>query len=121
MTERETMIIGVDFSGAATEGKTWICEGKLVGSELCLTDCLPITRSELTDKLKKLKGPIVVAMDFPFSMPEEFINSFWIEQNKVLGGVVNIVWSRGPELESGRLPRMRRTSSHSELPRPAIA
>ena len=39
----------------------------------------------------------------------------------VLGGVVNIVWSRGPELESGRLPRMRRTSSHSELPQPAIA
>ena len=71
-------VIGVDFSGAEPEtGKTWIAEGSLSdGGFLTLTCCHPITRADLTRKLAALEEPAVVAMDFPFSVPEVFA-AFW--------------------------------------------
>ena len=70
-----TTIIGVDFSGAKPEtGKTWIAEGSLSdGGLLTLNSCHPITRSDLTAKLQALNEPAVAAMDFPFSVPVEFV------------------------------------------------
>ena len=71
-------IIGVDFSGAQREvGKTWVAEGSLSdGGLLTLNNSHPITRLDLTAKLKSLSVPAVVGMDFPFSVPEVFAN-FW--------------------------------------------
>ena len=71
-------IIGVDFSGAEPEtGKTWIAWGELDGDGvLTIKNCQPISRATLTHKLTALENPAVVAMDFPFSVPEVFA-AFW--------------------------------------------
>ena len=50
MAEQGTRIIGVDFSGAIPDNKTWICEGRLYGETLCIESCIPITRKDLTEK-----------------------------------------------------------------------
>lgn len=67
-------IMGVDFSGAQDEKKsdTWLAQGRLEGNAFNLETCHPIIRADLTAKLKSLKGPAVVGMDFPFSVPVEF-------------------------------------------------
>lgn len=70
-------IMGVDFSGAQPEvGKTWIAEGRLEGNILTIESCRPISRMALTNELAGLTEPAVAAMDFPFSVPEVFVN-FW--------------------------------------------
>ncbi len=66
-------IIGVDFSGAVQEGKTWVATGNLHEGCLTLTHCAPISRQQLTDELKNIKEPVIVAMDFPFGLPCGFI------------------------------------------------
>ena len=69
-------IIGVDFSGAQDQKKsdTWLAQGRLEGSVLTLETCHPIIRADLTDHLAALEGPAVVGMDFPFSVPVEFVH-----------------------------------------------
>ncbi len=85
MAEQGAKIIGVDFSGAKNEKmtkKTWICEGELTGNDLTIKTCDPITRKELTKKLKNLaaiRSDMVVAMDFPFGVPKAFA-MFWFEK-----------------------------------------
>lgn len=79
-------IIGVDFSGAGTDthvGKTWIARGELTGNVLTIENCCPISRAALTRELESIKPPAVVAMDFPFSVPEDFAN-FWQQQDDIL-------------------------------------
>lgn len=107
MAKETTRIIGVDFSGAKNEGKTWICKGELVGKDLYITDCRDITRSELTEKLKKLKGHVVVAMDFPFSMPMEFISDFWVKRDNEIQHAKSIadIWAA-----AGRIVEKEKTN-----------
>ncbi len=65
----ETTIVGVDFSGAEVEGKTWITEGKFDGEKLAIEKCESISRQDLEQCLMKLSGGSVAAMDFPFALP----------------------------------------------------
>ena len=77
MSETATRIIGVDFSGAAKDnhvGKTWITEGTLQGNSLTLLEPRPISRNCLTEMLIKEDPKAVIAMDFPFSVPREFLD-----------------------------------------------
>lgn len=74
MPEEATKIIGVDFSGAIPDQKTWICEGQLFGETLCIESCIPITRKDLTEKLSGMGGPMIAAMDFPFGLPRDFVS-----------------------------------------------
>ncbi len=67
-------IIGVDFSGAQTDRKTWVARGELDNNVLTIESCDRIRRAALTDELAGLTEPAVVAMDFPFSVPAEFAN-----------------------------------------------
>ena len=71
-------IIGVDFSGARRENKTWITEGNLRGDRnqvFQITRCERVSRADLTKRLKK-RNYSVAAIDFPFSVPIAFAN-FW--------------------------------------------
>jgi hypothetical protein len=69
----EQTIIGVDFSGAKAEGKTWMTEGKLntESRTLKLQSCNSIKRNKLTERLEK-RDYSVAALDFPFSVPMAF-------------------------------------------------
>ena len=76
-------IIGVDFSGADEEKvgvNTWITEGHLEGGGLEIIDCHPIRRNDLTKLLKDQPNDTVAAMDFPFSVPQEFAE-YWQRTN----------------------------------------
>ena len=69
-----TTIIGVDFSGAKADNKTWIARGVLTNQgELLLKGTpYPIRREELYELLINVEPPAVVAMDFPFGVPNKF-------------------------------------------------
>jgi predicted nuclease with RNAse H fold len=69
-------IVGVDFSGARSDDRTWIARGRLDGLSLVLRSCAPARRSELEEVLLSLPGEAVAALDFPFSVPQEFAR-FW--------------------------------------------
>ena len=69
-------IIGVDFSGAKPDQNTWMAQGFTDGPTLTLTECQPISRSELRDLLAGTTVPTVAALDFPFSAPQSFA-AFW--------------------------------------------
>ena len=78
MAERK--IVGVDFSGAQSDNKTWITVGFLdtEGSfdsekgSLLLLSCKSVPRADLTEQLKELPSDAVAALDFPFSVPIAF-------------------------------------------------
>ena len=91
-------IIGVDFSGAGSHdhvGKTWIAQGRLEGNTLTIESCHPISRVALTNELAGLSKPAVVAMDFPFSVPEEFAE-FW--QCDIASRCDTVVFDTMPDL-----------------------
>ena len=69
-------IAGVDFSGAKTDDRTWVTTGTLKGDALTLGDCRPVGRDELSQLLLALPEDSVAALDFPFSVPENFAR-FW--------------------------------------------
>ena len=72
MTERA--IVGVDFSGAEVEGKTWVAEAHLtLDGHLVIDRVQPFLRSDLFDYLQNAPLSTVVALDFPFSVPRELI------------------------------------------------
>ena len=71
-----TNIIGVDFSGAARDRNTWFAQGHLdQDGRLQLERGQPIRRKDLCSLLLGLAPPAVVAMDFPFGLPEAFLTS----------------------------------------------
>ena len=88
MAEEATKIIGVDFSGAITNDKTWVCEGIFHGKTLCVESCLPITREDLAGKLSSMREPMIAAMDFPFGLPMAFVKKKYPSESKGTG-----VWS----------------------------
>ena len=66
-------IFGVDFSGARADRNTWLTQGMLRNDgSLVLEECRRVKRRELEDLLSNTQGPAVVALDFPFSVPEVF-------------------------------------------------
>ena len=70
-------IAGVDFSGAKTDDRTWVAAGALEGDALTLGDCRPVGRDELSQVLLAMPAGSVAALDFPFSVPENFAR-FWL-------------------------------------------
>ena len=69
-------ILGVDFSGAKTDNRTWVTSGRLDGHVLTLGDCKPVPRAQLAELLLRLPQGSVAALDFPFSVPQPFAH-FW--------------------------------------------
>ena len=100
MSEEATRIIGVDFSGAVKEGKTWIAEGTLQEVSLKLQEPRPILRRDLTEFLKKEDSNTIVAMDFPFSVPSSFVG-YWHKSGKKLSKPSNMhdLWKAAGKLE----------------------
>lgn len=69
-----TKIIGVDFSGAQADNKTWVAQGRLDDAGVLRLDSVqPMIRADLHDLLTTVKPPAVAAMDFPFGVPQSFI------------------------------------------------
>ena len=69
-------LLGVDFSGAKTDNRTWMTRGFLDRGSLTLQDCRPVRRAELAQLLASLPAGAVAALDFPFSVPQAFAQ-FW--------------------------------------------
>ena len=69
-------ILGVDFSGAKTDDRTWVASGVLDGAGLRLYDIQPVTRAGLAEMVLGMPGDSVAALDFPFSVPQSFAQ-YW--------------------------------------------
>ena len=82
-------ILGVDFSGARDDRKTWVAEGQLDDDRLNLESCRSVQRPDLAVILANLDGPAVVAMDFPFSVPAEFAKC-WKQEIPANGGTAPV-------------------------------
>ena len=52
-----TAIIGVDFSGAAADDKTWFAQGRLEDRNLLLERVQPIRREDLYDLMLGIPAP----------------------------------------------------------------
>ena len=80
---KQKLIAGVDFSGS-TKDVPWITTAILEGESLRLKSCEPIRREKLTKRLLDLcndadNADAVVAMDFPFGVPDDFAKAgFWV-------------------------------------------
>ncbi len=71
-------IFGVDYSGAESDKDTWLSRGTVNGQTLELAECRSISRADLTELLAGQVKPAIVAMDFPFGVPQEFARS-WVK------------------------------------------
>ena len=72
-------VIGVDFSGAKEEGKTWVTEGHMTMAGCLVIDrILPILRDDLIELLQNAHPSTVVALDFPFGLPRAFLESIGV-------------------------------------------
>ena len=97
----ERMVLGVDFSGAENEGKTWISEGRLTSQEYLIIDHVyPILRNDLAKLLEKAPLGTVVAFDFPFGLPKVFLESLNINAN-----TMRDVWPQIAEMSIGEYRR----------------
>ena len=74
-------ILGVDFSGAKPDKNTWVTQGVRGDGVLALTSCQPLPRAHLAGLLATLPGAAVAALDFPFSVPQEFAARWLPEAN----------------------------------------
>ncbi len=117
-------IIGVDYSGARSDRHTWISRGVLEGDQLVLESCGPISRKELTENLTEVRGEFspespqeistVAALDFPFSVPQEFA-AFWRPEATTMPQL----WSAAAAMELKEFLdlRDRFVARHGELKR----
>ena len=83
---RETPIYGVDFSGAKTDKNTWIASGFFNPHNINLASVNPITRRDLVGLLTDIPNHSVVSLDFPFSLPIAFLQS-WAPQARTMPDV----------------------------------
>ena len=81
-------IVGVDFSGAASDDKTWLSQGELTQGqsgdlelvpELVLEECRRVSRVECADIFEAAPAGTVASLDFPFSVPRRFA-AYWIPE-----------------------------------------
>lgn len=78
----ETIILGVDYSGAKADKNTLVTRGifsdETLGDEtLRIEYCRPTPRADLAALLAAAPNNTVAALDFPFSVPREFA-SRWL-------------------------------------------
>lgn len=71
------MIVGVDFSGAKSDNATWVTQATVDGTGLKLISSEPMRRAELTDLLCSSPSETVAALDFPYSVPQQFAE-YWV-------------------------------------------
>ena len=71
------MIVGVDFSGAKADNATWVTQAIVEGTGLRLISSEPMRRVELADLLRSLPSETVAALDFPYSVPQQFAE-YWV-------------------------------------------
>lgn len=68
-----TTIIGIDFSGAKHDRDTWVASGRLTSDgALIFEGANMIRRKDVVNLLIAAYPPTVSAIDFPFSVPQEF-------------------------------------------------
>ena len=70
------MIVGVDFSGAKADNATWVTQAQIEDGSMRLLSSQPMRRAELVDLLVSLPGETVAALDFPYSVPQQFAESW---------------------------------------------
>ena len=75
----ERTIVGVDFSGDEKDNAIWITKASFQDGILELESCDRLSKKrdeaigELENRLIKLTPDAIVAMDFPFGLPREFV------------------------------------------------
>ena len=69
--------MGVDFSGAKADNATWATQAVLEGQDLRIISAQSLPRAELSDLLASLPGETVAALDFPYSVPQQFAE-YWV-------------------------------------------
>lgn len=68
------LVAGVDFSGAKTEpNNTWLAVGRITTDAMEIVELRKVGSHALAMELQKLASLSAVGMDFPFSLPVEFI------------------------------------------------
>ena len=77
------MIVGVDFSGAKADNATWVTQARLEGRSLRILSSQSMPRADLADLLASLPSGTVAALDFPFSVPQQFAE-FWAPEAKAM-------------------------------------
>ncbi|MDP6497690.1 MAG: DUF429 domain-containing protein [SAR202 cluster bacterium] len=79
----ETVILGVDYSGAQADKNTWVTRGVLSGSTIELMSCESTPRAQLAALLASTPGTTVAALDFPFSVPADFAGQ-WLPGSEAM-------------------------------------
>lgn len=68
-----TNVIGIDFSGAKHDRDTWAAYGRLTSDGALIFEGVNmIRRKDVVNLLIAVSTPAVAAIDFPFSVPQEF-------------------------------------------------
>lgn len=73
----ERTIVGVDFSGAKADNATWVTRALMDEDGLRLLSSDPMRRADLADLLCSLTPETVAALDFPYSVPQQFAE-YWV-------------------------------------------
>ena len=95
----ERTIMGVDFSGAKVEGKTWVAKGCLSSDgQMAINHVQPVLREDLIDILTNVPVATVVALDFPFGLPRVFLESLNYESLNFDFKTMKSVWPRISEM-----------------------
>ncbi len=69
-----TTVIGIDYSGAKHDRNTWVAQGELKADGVIkLWEAYPTIRRDVVSLLMQVSTPAVVAIDFPFGVPEDFV------------------------------------------------
>ena len=95
-------ILGVDFSGARSDDRTWVARGHLAGEAFLLESCGPTSRAQLTEVLRGAEKPTVAALDFPFSVPIEFA-TWWVPEAREMPDV----WAAASAMEAAEFVSLR--------------
>ena len=105
---------GVDFSGARSDGNTWLAQGSVEDGVLTLDSCRPIRRADLTELLADALTPCVAAMDFPFGVPLPFARC-WAPDSTSVSDLWEV--SAGSAFEEFRAHRDAFVARNGELKR----
>ena len=117
--------MGVDFSGAQTKNTTDVTLAVLRDNCLelepyqCLPRRLPKVHQELSKRILCLPRDAVVALDFPFAVPQAFANEIADAEKKGPIREMPDLWSIFAEMEYCRFEKMRNSfvKRHGELMR----
>lgn len=96
------MILGVDFSGAKADNATWVTQAVLEGNGLRLVSSKPVRRAELSELLSSLPSESVAALDFPYSVPQQFAEC-WVPGSSEMPDL----WAEAATMDFAKFLRLR--------------